>query len=143
LAQVILFVSYFLLIVPLTVGLASAAIAMSQPEVRIVETPETTSIDIPTDILFDFDKTDLRPGAAVRLEAVAEVFRQRGVSAARIEGHTDSVGDPEYTNKLSLKRAEAGQNWLKGRKGLSTVNLSAEGFGDARPAARNKKPDDA
>jgi len=141
LAEVILLVSYFFFIVPLTVGLASAAIAMTETEVRILETRETTRINVPTDVLFDFDKADLRPGAVASLAFVAEIFRRRGVSAARIEGHTDSVGDPKYNKTLSLKRAEAVLEWLKGSEGLGRVKFTVEGFGHTQPVANNRKPD--
>ena len=41
------------------------------------ETSTETRIQLPADILFDFDKSDIRPSAAEALKQTADILRQR------------------------------------------------------------------
>ncbi len=54
-----------------------------------------------------------------------------------IEGHTDSIGNPAYNQKLSQKRAEAIKNYLIQEFKIKAEKLQAEGFGESRPIADN------
>ena len=54
----------------------------------------------------------------------------------RVEGHTDSVGNAAYNEKLSRERARAVQNALTSR-GFPAARISSEGFGASRPVADN------
>lgn len=54
----------------------------------------------------------------------------------KVEGHTDSTGDPEANLKLSLDRAEAVVAALIGA-GIARDRLTAAGHGASRPIADN------
>jgi lipid-binding SYLF domain-containing protein len=54
----------------------------------------------------------------------------------RVEGFTDNQGSKDANLKLSQDRAEAVANWLADH-GIDRGRLSAKGYGDARPVARN------
>ena len=54
-----------------------------------------------------------------------------------VEGHTDSVGNPDTNRALSLKRAEAVVDALAAR-GVARTRLTAKGFGDTVPIATNQ-----
>jgi outer membrane protein OmpA-like peptidoglycan-associated protein len=64
-------------------------------------------IYLPADVLFDFDKADLRPEAAPVLERVAGVLRSDPTSSAIVEGHTDGMGNDQYNQALSERRAQS------------------------------------
>jgi hypothetical protein len=49
---------------PLTPALASGSIAISQVPVTVTVTASATRVDVPADILFDYDKADILPNAA-------------------------------------------------------------------------------
>ncbi len=98
-------------------------------------------IYLPADVLFDFDKADLRPEAAPVLERVASVLRSDPASSATIEGHTDGKGSDQYNQPLSERRAQSVRLWLIGR-GVSN-SLTARGFGKTRPIAANTLPNGA
>lgn len=94
-------------------------------------------VSLPGDVLFDFDKASIRPGAVPTLEKVAGAARATGERPIRVEGHTDAVGTPEYNQRLSVARAEAVAGWLRGA-GIAGARIASAGFGATRPVAPNK-----
>jgi outer membrane protein OmpA-like peptidoglycan-associated protein len=96
-------------------------------------------ISLAADVLFDFDKADLRPEAGPALEKVATVLKAYPKASALIEGHTDGKGSDQYNQKLSERRAESVRQWL-GDHGISTI-MTTRGWGKMKPVARNTKPD--
>jgi photosystem I P700 chlorophyll a apoprotein A2 len=96
-------------------------------------------INLAADVLFDFDKADLRTEAGPALEKVATVLKAYPKASALIEGHTDGKGNDQYNQKLSERRAEAVRHWLADH-GISTV-MTTRGWGKMKPVARNTKPD--
>lgn len=108
---------------------------------HVTVTPQEVHIELPADILFDFDKADIRPSAADALKKVAALLRERAKGGVRVEGHTDSKGNAPYNQKLSERRAEAVRKWLVEREGLSNIKFVTQGFGATRPKVPNTKPD--
>jgi outer membrane protein OmpA-like peptidoglycan-associated protein len=98
-------------------------------------------IELSADVLFDFDKSDLRPEAFVSLGKVAEVLRASPDAPVSIEGHTDGKGTDAYNQPLSERRAQAVKAWLVEHGGASGAKLTAKGWGKTRPLARNARPD--
>jgi OOP family OmpA-OmpF porin len=88
------------------------------------------------DVLFDFDKYNIKPQFYHLLDEVAVVFEKNPGLKVQIEGHTDNIGKAAYNMKLSLKRAEAVMNYLI-NKGLAKGRLSAKGYGFTKPIATN------
>jgi outer membrane protein OmpA-like peptidoglycan-associated protein len=96
-------------------------------------------IDLAADVLFDFDKADLRPEAGAALEKVAAVLKSYPRASVAIDGHTDGKGGDQYNQRLSDRRAESVRRWLVSA-GVA-VRMSARGWGKSRPVAANTKPD--
>jgi photosystem I P700 chlorophyll a apoprotein A2 len=96
-------------------------------------------IALAADVLFDFDKADLRAEARPSLEKVAAVLKSYPKAAARIEGHTDGKGDDRYNLKLSERRAESVRRFLAAHG--ATLRMSTRGWGEAKPLAPNTRPD--
>lgn len=94
-------------------------------------------VSLPGDVLFDFDKASLRSNAIPTLEKVAGAARATGERPIRVEGHTDAVGMPAYNQTLSLARADAVADWLRGA-GIAAARISSAGFGATRSAAPNR-----
>jgi outer membrane protein OmpA-like peptidoglycan-associated protein len=110
-------------------------------QVTVQETPAEIRIQLPADILFDFDKAVLRASARQALEQAAEVVRKHAGASVRIEGHTDSKGREPYNLKLSLKRSEAVRGYLVQAIGPDLKRADVIGFAAKRPVAPNTKPD--
>src|SRR5258708_19490794 len=58
-------------------------------------------IELSADVLFDFDKSDLKPAAVDALTKVVEVLKGMPNSPATVDGHTDGRGNADYNYKLS------------------------------------------
>ncbi|TDH61437.1 OmpA family protein [Dankookia rubra] len=101
------------------------------------ETPKGTTLTVQNDVLFDFDKAELKPEAAEALGRVVEILQQRRPRAALVVGHTDSVGADAYNDQLSLRRAEAVREWIAGNGGGGLPPLGVEGRGEREPVAPN------
>jgi outer membrane protein OmpA-like peptidoglycan-associated protein len=108
---------------------------------QVKETATETRIELPSDILFDFDKADIRAAAAEALKQVGDLLRKSARGTVRIEGHTDSKGSDKYNMRLSQRRAQSVRNWLVEREGLRNMRFAIRGFGETRPTAANSKPD--
>ena len=102
-------------------------------------TEREIKIDLSADVLFDFDKADLRPEARPSLEKVAAVMNTYPKASALIEGHTDGKGSDQYNQRLSERRADSVRRWLAAA-GVKT-QMSARGLGKTNPVAPNVKPD--
>ena len=98
-----------------------------------------TVITLEDGILFDFGKSDIRPDAAQTLSTLATVLNDAKVPSAHIYGHTDSVSDEAFNQKLSEDRANAVKNELS-KDGVSAT-LDATGYGETKPIAPNENPD--
>ena len=104
----------------------------------ILETRETQRgliVNI-SDVLFDFNKYTLKPGAREKLAKVAGILLAYPGLKIQLEGHTDSIGSDEYNLKLSDQRAGAVRDYLTSQ-GVPPNTMTATGMGKADPVASN------
>ncbi|MBU3666145.1 MAG: OmpA family protein [Chthoniobacterales bacterium] len=92
-------------------------------------------IFMPSDVLFGYDESFLRPEAVTSLEKLGELIRRNPRARFRIEGHTDSFGGTEYNARLSLARAESVKQWLAGTMAIDPSCIETRGLGSTRPLA--------
>jgi outer membrane protein OmpA-like peptidoglycan-associated protein len=95
-----------------------------------------------SDVLFDFDRASLTPGAREKLSRLAGILAAYpGSYHMGFEGHTDSIGSKEYNLGLSVGRAESVRSYLL-ETGVPSPRMGqAIGFGDGRPVASNATPE--
>lgn len=94
-----------------------------------------------TTVLFDFDSAALRLEAEAELNEAAEVLRQRNeLILIEVAGHTDSIGDEAYNQRLSERRAQAVADYLV-KRGIARDRLRVVGFGESRPRVPNTTPE--
>ncbi|HHN66623.1 MAG TPA: OmpA family protein [Thermopetrobacter sp.] len=98
-------------------------------------------LNISADVLFAFDRADIRPQAAHALAQVALLIREKRPRRVRIEGHTDAKGSDAYNMRLSLRRAKAVRTWLAGKEGIPLKLMTVKGFGERKPVAPNTRAD--
>jgi outer membrane protein OmpA-like peptidoglycan-associated protein len=111
-------------------------------DLQVKETAAEIRIDLAADVLFDFDKTTIKPEAATALHEVAQIIKEKGKGrGVRIDGHTDGKGNDAYNQNLSERRAISVKQWLLEKEAIGRVIMTTQGFGAKRPVAPNTKPD--
>ena len=98
-----------------------------------------TVITLEDSVLFDFGSSDLRGEASTTLTDLATVLKDSKAPKVQVQGHTDSVSDDAFNQKLSEQRAQAVSSALKSN-GV-TADLEAVGYGETKPVAPNENPD--
>ncbi len=93
-----------------------------------------------SDVLFDFDSANLKPGAREKVARVASILHSHPDLKIEVEGHTDSVGSDQYNQRLSERRAESVRAGLV-QQGVNREAVGTAGFGESRPVATNGTPE--
>lgn len=97
-------------------------------------------IALPGDVLFDFDKFDIRADARPVLDQLVTVLVNYASPKVEISGHTDSKGSDEYNQVLSENRAESVRTYLA-EHGVEPDDLTIIGKGESEPISPNEKAD--
>lgn len=128
-------------------AIAQAAAAQSrvlslEQELRDLEAQQTERGLLVTlgDVLFAFNKAELSPQAAPRLDKLAGFLKQFPERKLLIEGYTDSVGSATYNQTLSERRAMSVRNALT-QRGIDGSRITSQGYGKAHPVADNGSPE--
>jgi len=87
-------------------------------------------------IHFDFDKARVRPESAALIKDIALTLKHNPTWTLQINGHTDSIGDPAYNQKLSAARAKAVADALV-KQGIAASRLRTAGLGSTQPKGDN------
>ena len=126
-------------IVGLQSGLVASVSELKQAmnALNAQETATVITVELPADVLFDFDKAEIRPDAAKALSHLATIIRANPKGTTRLEGHTDAVGNDQYNQALSERRAESVKQWLVANEKLDPAKLITKGWGKTKPVAPN------
>lgn len=116
-----------------TVGLLSELKARQHDDGSIL-------VALPGDVLFDFDRSDIRADAQPVLDQLVKVLINYPSPRVEISGHTDSMGSDEYNRSLSEQRAVSVSAYLSSH-GVDEDSLVSLGKGESEPVAPNETPD--
>lgn len=109
------------------------------PPPVVKEAPKTVRLDSLS--LFDTGKSVLKPGSLKMLVNALVDIKARPGWLIVVAGHTDSTGDAQANQQLSLKRAEALRDWMLQTSDVSPTCFAVQGYGATRPIASNDTPD--
>jgi outer membrane protein OmpA-like peptidoglycan-associated protein len=87
---------------------------------------------------FDLGSADLKPEHQALLNNLRVAINEFPESSVVVEGHTDAFGSDTNNLALSQRRAESLQEYLLQNTPISPGNLTALGYGEARPVATNE-----
>jgi outer membrane protein OmpA-like peptidoglycan-associated protein len=93
-------------------------------------------LNMPSNITFDSDQSDVKPQFYDTLNSVAIVFKEYDQTLIDVTGHTDSDGSDDYNFDLSRRRAGAVARYLSSQQ-LNANRFSVEGRGEQEPIASN------
>lgn len=116
----------------------SSALGASGFETRVDDRGVTVLV---TDVLFDFDSSELTPAGAAAVATIAEIVKRLAPANRLIcEGHTDARGTDAYNFELSLRRARRVADALSA-SGIDAQRIISQGLGETRPLAKERKAD--
>lgn len=113
--------------------------SMGNDQVRIVNTGESLVVTMPQDILFATDSAVVNPGLRSDLGALSRNLLNYPNSAVEVIGHTDNVGDANYNQDLSRRRAAAVASVLF-QNNVPASRVVTIGRGEDSPVASNLSP---
>jgi outer membrane protein OmpA-like peptidoglycan-associated protein len=104
-----------------------------------IPAPAPRRVTVPAEVLFRFDKAEIRPEAAETLlkhlgNQPSHADPSRPVE---VRGHTDAIGDIEYNQRLSERRANAVKAFLEEHYPHLRGRVHAVGLGETHPVAPN------
>jgi outer membrane protein OmpA-like peptidoglycan-associated protein len=102
---------------------------------------EFIRIKLASDILFEFDKYAITADAEKILLNLVPILKKYDHCEVSITGHSDSIGEDQYNQRLSLKRAEACRDWILRNMTLNQQALNVEGLGKNQPLVPNNTPE--
>ncbi len=106
------------------------------PPPRFEPPPKSRTIVL-DDVLFDFDKINIKPKGRRILDRLVKFLNENRDKKIDLEGHTDWIGTEKYNQGLSERRAASVRNYLI-KMGVSSSRITARGFGEARHIANNQ-----
>jgi OOP family OmpA-OmpF porin len=102
--------------------------------------PVAEKITFAADVLFDFDKSVIKPDGKSKLDDLSNKMKGINLEVVIAIGHTDSIGTDAYNQALSVRRAEAVKAYFISR-GVEGNRVYTEGKGEKQPVADNKTAD--
>jgi outer membrane protein OmpA-like peptidoglycan-associated protein len=96
-------------------------------------------LNMPGNITFDVDRSDLRANFIPVLDSVSLVLKEYKQTLIDVTGHTDSTGSVEYNMDLSERRANTVATYLKAT-GIDSMRVYTLGVGPHYPVADNSTP---
>ncbi|WNY81400.1 OmpA family protein [Cronobacter dublinensis] len=102
---------------------------------KIIQGPKTLRLDSMS--LFDTGKWALKPGSVKLLVNSLVGIKAKPGWLIVVTGHTDSTGDEQSNQVLSLKRAESVRDWMRDTGDVPESCFAVQGYGESRPVATN------
>jgi outer membrane protein OmpA-like peptidoglycan-associated protein len=107
--------------------------AMAQSEAASIRRDQDVlTATFKSDLFFDFNSAQLKPGAYSEINRIANVLNNYPQTTILVEGHTDQKGSEQYNMQLSQQRALAVKNALA-QRGVDPRRIEAIGYGKSQP----------
>lgn len=100
------------------------------PAAAPVSPPEKLTFS--ADALFDFDSAVLKPNGKIALDELLRGLEGVNFDVIAAEGHADRIGNPDYNQRLSERRAESVKAYLVS-KGVPAESIVTQGKGETQP----------
>ncbi len=107
--------------------------------VSVTRMGDNITLNMPGNITFAVDSSDIRSGFYDILNSVALVLNEFDKTLVEVAGHTDSTGAADYNQALSERRANSVAAYLRSQQ-VSGERLMVVGGGENYPVASNETP---
>lgn len=108
--------------------------------VSVVRDGDHITLNMPGNVTFATDSSDLNPAFFDVLKSVGKVVKEFDQTVVEVAGHTDSTGTESYNQSLSERRAGTVAQYLNSR-GVANVRMITIGMGESMPIADNSSAD--
>ena len=104
--------------------------------VSVVRNGDHITLNMPGNVTFATDSSDLSPAFFDVLTSVGKVLAEYEQTVVEVAGHTDSTGSTSYNQGLSERRASSVAAYLRSQ-GVISERMITLGMGETRPVADN------
>lgn len=104
--------------------------------VSVTRNGNNITLNMPGNITFQTDSSDLRADFFDVLNSVSLVLKEYDKTLVEVAGHTDSTGSDQYNQRLSERRAQSVAQYLSSR-GITQQRIMTVGGGENYPVASN------
>jgi len=104
--------------------------------VSVTRQGDNLILNMPGDITFATNQSDIKPGFYDVLNSVVLVLKEFEKTSIHVTGYTDATGSFEYNIKLSVKRAQSVASYLQAQH-VHPARLVTKGRGPQDPVASN------
>lgn len=108
--------------------------------VGVVRQGDNITLNMPGNVTFDYDRSDVKPQFYTTLDKVAATLNEYNQTVIQVAGFTDSDGSDSYNQGLSERRANSVAGYLNS-KGVSGQRMVVKGLGEQYPIASNATAD--
>ncbi|MGH8168898.1 MAG: OmpA family protein [Woeseiaceae bacterium] len=108
--------------------------------VSVTRMGENITLNMPGNVTFATDSSDLSPAFFDVLNSVSKVMKKYDKTVVEVAGHTDSTGSDSYNQGLSERRAGSVAQYLRSQE-LVNERMITVGMGETRPVADNTSTD--
>ena len=108
--------------------------------VQVARDGNNIRLVMPNSITFAVNQANLNTSIYETLNSVVRVLTEFKETSLNIAGHTDSSGNADYNQQLSVRRANSVADYLRSRQ-VSANRLYVVGYGETRPLASNNTPE--
>jgi len=109
---------------------------LSKTGVSVTRDGENIILNMPSNITFAVNSTQLRPDFVEVLDSIADVLKEYKSTLIQVAGHTDSTGSASHNQLLSELRARAVADQLIKFK-VQPQRIETIGYGESNPIASN------
>lgn len=104
--------------------------------VSVTRNGDVITLNMPGNVTFKSDSSDLRPEFFEVLNSVSLVLKEYDKTLLEVAGHTDNTGTAAYNQTLSERRAGTVGQYLESR-GVRQDRIITVGAGETHPIASN------
>ena len=106
--------------------------------VSVTRIGDNITLNMPGNVTFATDSSDLRPDFFAVLTSVSKVLKEYNQTVVEVAGHTDRTGTDAYNQGLSERRADSVAQYLVSQ-GILRQRLITIGLGESMPVGDNSQ----
>jgi outer membrane protein OmpA-like peptidoglycan-associated protein len=109
---------------------------LSGSGVKVIREGDKLRLDIPAQLTFDINRSDIRSNLYPVFNDIAKVLREYEKTMLVVAGHTDDTGPYQYNMNLSQQRADSVKQYLIAQN-VQAIRIETQGYGPNYPIVPN------